>query len=138
MRCRFIPPLLIGLMFTVTCGGGRALDPTRAGGQSGNDVHGGGTGGVAGAEDGDAKVSLEGAGSQDANGPIPETPPGACTPGMDQTCNDDLSTSTLLGTCRADASCSCWYPGATNPVTGRCLAIDKCSNFPVGDWPYMV
>ena len=138
MSCRPISSLLIGMMFAVACGSNTALDTTRVGGQSGSDASEGGTGGVAGAEDGEAKDSPEGAELPDASGPIPETLPGVCTPGLDQTCNDDPTVSTVLGMCRADASCKCWYPSAANPATGRCLAIDKCSNFPVGDWPYMV
>jgi hypothetical protein len=43
-----------------------------------------------------------------------------CTPGADQTCNDDPVISSLRGRCQADLTCAC-NPGATlNPATGKC------------------
>jgi hypothetical protein len=42
-----------------------------------------------------------------------------CRFGLDQLCNDDLSTSTYFGKCLADGTCSCIY--TLNPKTGRCL-----------------
>jgi len=42
-----------------------------------------------------------------------------CRVGLDQLCNDDLSTSTYFGKCLADGTCSCTY--TVNPKTGRCL-----------------
>jgi hypothetical protein len=46
--------------------------------------------------------------------------PAACTPGMDQTCNDSSLVSSVWGTCAADGTCVC-HPGyILNPSTGRC------------------
>jgi hypothetical protein len=44
----------------------------------------------------------------------------ACTPGEDQTCNDDPAISSIHGMCLPDHSCSCAMGFALNPVTGRC------------------
>jgi len=46
---------------------------------------------------------------------------GVCTPGVDQTCNDNVAVSSIIGKCRADGSCDCGN-NAINPMTGRCLA----------------
>lgn len=44
----------------------------------------------------------------------------ACTPGADQTCNDEPVISSLRGHCLSDLTCAC-LPGFTvNPATGRC------------------
>jgi hypothetical protein len=46
--------------------------------------------------------------------------PSECTPGQDQSCNENLSTSALRGKCNADRTCTC-NPGSTlNPATGKC------------------
>lgn len=44
----------------------------------------------------------------------------SCTPGQDQTCNEDPSIQSLRGTCLADGTCKCTT--ATSPYTGRCLS----------------
>lgn len=47
----------------------------------------------------------------------------ACTPGADQSCNDDESISALLGQCvvtAGRAGCVCTAPHVLNPATGRC------------------
>ena len=46
---------------------------------------------------------------------------GVCTPGADQTCNDDIAVNSIIGKCRSDGSCDCGN-SAINPMTGRCLA----------------
>jgi hypothetical protein len=43
-----------------------------------------------------------------------------CTPGQDQTCNDDPTAVTNRGVCLSDGTCQCLAP-CSNPVTGRCL-----------------
>jgi hypothetical protein len=44
----------------------------------------------------------------------------ACTPGADQTCNDNPLISKIHGTCQMDGQCSC-HPGfSINPATGKC------------------
>jgi hypothetical protein len=45
----------------------------------------------------------------------------ACSPGMDQTCNDSALISSIHGTCLADGSCQCSGSFQKNPDTGRCL-----------------
>jgi hypothetical protein len=51
----------------------------------------------------------------------PDMPPTAvCTPGMDQTCNDKLSTSSIHGVCKPDGTCECPPQFPKNPATGRC------------------
>ncbi|HLM74993.1 MAG TPA: hypothetical protein VK459_19925 [Polyangiaceae bacterium] len=47
-------------------------------------------------------------------------PASVCTPGMDQTCNDDPAISSLHGTCLADGTCECKDPFEKNEATGRC------------------
>ncbi len=43
-----------------------------------------------------------------------------CTPGMDQTCNDDPRVSALWGHCNEDGTCECLPGSKRNPATGRC------------------
>jgi hypothetical protein len=44
-----------------------------------------------------------------------------CTPGLNQTCNDSLSVSSLHGACLPNGTCAC-HPGfAKNALTGKCL-----------------
>jgi hypothetical protein len=45
---------------------------------------------------------------------------GVCTPGKDQTCNDDPTINSIHGTCLPDRSCSCSIGPGLNPVTGKC------------------
>lgn len=45
----------------------------------------------------------------------------ACTPGANQTCNDDPRISSLHGTCTASGRCVCGANYLLNPMTGRCL-----------------
>jgi hypothetical protein len=42
-----------------------------------------------------------------------------CTPGMDQTCNDNLSVSSLWGKCNQDGTCTCNSGFVINPSTGK-------------------
>lgn len=43
-----------------------------------------------------------------------------CTPGMDQSCNDNPALSSLHGHCDADRTCTCRPPFVVNPATGLC------------------
>jgi hypothetical protein len=43
-----------------------------------------------------------------------------CTPGADQTCNDDPRVSSLWGHCEATGVCTCAAGRTINPATGRC------------------
>ncbi|MFT3768840.1 MAG: hypothetical protein QM820_25630 [Minicystis sp.] len=43
----------------------------------------------------------------------------ACQPGLDQTCNENLSMNSFAGTCNADATCTC-KPGFTKKASGKC------------------
>jgi hypothetical protein len=45
-----------------------------------------------------------------------------CTPGHDETCNDDISVSALWGTCKSNGTCSCYSGFVINTATGRCMA----------------
>ncbi|HEY0709368.1 MAG TPA: carbohydrate binding domain-containing protein, partial [Polyangia bacterium] len=57
-------------------------------------------------------------------GPCPgeETPiPPVCTPGADQTCNDNPAISSLHGMCTPAGICVCQPAYAKNPATGKCL-----------------
>jgi hypothetical protein len=56
-------------------------------------------------------------------------PRGVCTPGADQTCNDNLAASALWGKCEADGTCSCNSSFVINPATGKCApaAPTACS-----------
>ena len=44
-----------------------------------------------------------------------------CTPGMDQSCNDNPEISSLHGTCNPDRTCICKQPFQKRPKTGECL-----------------
>jgi hypothetical protein len=47
---------------------------------------------------------------------------GVCTPGQDQTCNENPALSSLRGKCQPDGTCVC-ASGAPNPSTGRCADV---------------
>jgi hypothetical protein len=47
-------------------------------------------------------------------------PPKTCTPGADQTCNDDPAMSSLHGACNPDGTCTCGAGFERNPQTSRC------------------
>jgi hypothetical protein len=58
------------------------------------------------------------------NGPCPgetPSPPPVCTPGADQTCNDNPIISSLHGMCTPSGTCVCRPEYAKNPATGKCL-----------------
>ena len=44
-----------------------------------------------------------------------------CTPGLDQTCNDEPWASWISGSCTADGACVCIAGYTVNPTTGRCM-----------------
>jgi hypothetical protein len=43
-----------------------------------------------------------------------------CTPGADQTCNDNPAVSALWGHCEATGVCTCNFGTTVSPTTGRC------------------
>lgn len=45
----------------------------------------------------------------------------ACTPGANQTCNDDPTLNSIHGVCQPDGSCVCGSGISFNPSTGKCL-----------------
>ena len=45
----------------------------------------------------------------------------ACTPGQDQTCNDNPAISSLHGTCLASGICKCDPSFVKSPASGRCI-----------------
>ncbi len=58
-------------------------------------------------------------GSPTSDGKVCWTRP-VCTPGQDQTCNDDPLLSSLHGYCQPDGSCLCTAGYDKNPATGKC------------------
>jgi hypothetical protein len=48
-----------------------------------------------------------------------------CTPGLDQTCNDEPWASWISGWCTADGVCVCDVGYTVNPATGRCMIAPK-------------
>jgi hypothetical protein len=58
----------------------------------------------------------------------------ACTPGMDQTCNDSDLVSSVWGRCNSDGTCACSAGYTVNPSTGRCM-IGARDAATVGDGP---
>jgi hypothetical protein len=50
----------------------------------------------------------------------PNIPGPVCTPGADQTCNEDPTINSLRGKCLPDGTCACGT-NAVSPYTGRCL-----------------
>jgi hypothetical protein len=67
------------------------------------------------ASDGGGTASDGGAASSDGG-----SARAGCTFGADQTCNDDLTVSSLWGHCEPDGTCTCAATRAINPATGRC------------------
>ena len=59
------------------------------------------------------------------------TAQGSCTPGQDQTCNDDPTVSSLMGQCNSDpnycdpACCVCNTGYVVNPRTGKCNTYEQ-------------
>jgi hypothetical protein len=51
---------------------------------------------------------------------VPDPSITACTPGQDQTCNEDASVATPWGTCSDVGTCTCFAGGTLVPDTGRC------------------
>ena len=61
-----------------------------------------------------------------------------CTPGSDQTCNDDPAISSLWGRCNSDGVCSCG-PGFAVGASGRCQLDTSCRGPGVSmTWPATV
>jgi hypothetical protein len=60
----------------------------------------------------------------------------ACTPGADQTCNDDPRVSALLGTCDPAGQCVCSDGASINPPTGRCRSGNTCVAAAADDWAF--
>jgi hypothetical protein len=48
-----------------------------------------------------------------------------CTPGADQTCNDNPQASSIMGQCNSDTTCTCNDPYITNYVTGKCNTYEQ-------------
>jgi hypothetical protein len=61
-----------------------------------------------------------GTGGKSATGGKSSTSPPVCTPGQDQTCNDDLTVSMLWGHCDDPHRCSCNSGYVVNTNTGKC------------------
>jgi hypothetical protein len=67
-----------------------------------------------------SSMSLD-AGLEPSDGGSPTALPSAvCTPGADQTCNDDLTISSLHGRCNPDSTCTCGQSFAKSSSTGKC------------------
>jgi hypothetical protein len=56
-----------------------------------------------------------------ADVPVTGDTSGACTPGMDQTCNDSPIASYVSGTCQSNGTCICKSGYVINPSTARCM-----------------
>lgn len=52
-------------------------------------------------------------GNTDARGPV-------CTPGANQSCNDNPAVSSIHGTCTDAGTCVCNNDASPNPTSGRC------------------
>jgi hypothetical protein len=44
----------------------------------------------------------------------------SCTPGQDQSCNENRNISSILGKCNPDRTCTCFAGSTLAPETGRC------------------
>lgn len=51
----------------------------------------------------------------------PDVTAGVCTPGMNQTCNDDPVSAAVMGVCQANGTCSCNSGYVLNTATGKCM-----------------
>jgi len=76
---------------------------------------------------GDLGLGDDGRDGEDAAPVAPDVGPdagtdvaAACTPGMNQTCNDSIVVSSVWGTCTPDGTCVCNPGYLVNPSTGRC------------------
>jgi hypothetical protein len=66
----------------------------------------------------DAIDASDGSEASDANDASDAAP--ICTPGLDQTCNDNRSSSALHGHCTSERTCVCKNDAAPNTSSGRC------------------
>jgi hypothetical protein len=126
MRARFA--LLLALGAVSACGRGALLDPA---------APASGTAGAAGGAAG-APAGATGAGGDDQE-PASQRP---CTPGRDQTCNDNPAMSALAGMCIArampvgDSYCTCAEGASINPKTGRCRPGTECAASASDAWGF--
>jgi hypothetical protein len=97
MGARFVL-FFIFVILSVGCGGDRAVGADGSNGYG--DIH---------LDAGDADGANQDGGSA-----------AACTPGMDQTCNDNPSVSALWGRCKMDGTCHCEAGFIVKSSTGRC------------------
>ena len=70
----------------------------------------------------------------DATDTVAETAVFPCTPGDDQTCNDDPSINGVGGTCNASGTCICGAGFSVNPRTGRCRLGNACAAAGADSW----
>jgi hypothetical protein len=119
-------PFILGFAMAALACGRAGLDDGAGAGEAGGGV-------VAGA----AGVT----GAAGASGAAGGTVMGVCTPGADQTCNDELSVSALWGHCvdgGAGGACECHDGFSINPKTGRCRFGNLCVASGADDWPVTV
>jgi hypothetical protein len=64
--------------------------------------------------------------------------PPLCTPGADQTCNDDPMVSALWGACEVSGVCVCKDGFSINRATGRCRYGSACVASASDSWPVSV
>jgi hypothetical protein len=80
--------------------------------------------GCGGGSEGSRDAAVEMAKILGGNGLPPARP---CTPGQDQTCNDDPAMSALAGRCDNSGQCLCNGDFSYNVNTGHCRAGSLCS-----------
>jgi hypothetical protein len=66
---------------------------------------------------------------RDASPDITPDARSVCTPGMNQTCNDDPISAAVSGVCQANGTCSCNDGYSKNAITGKCMRpeVSTCS-----------
>jgi len=69
---------------------------------------------------GEAQGGYQGTGGAGVGGAHGTNLSPGCTFGADQTCNDDVTVSTLMGHCEADGYCTCNAGFEVNSNTGKC------------------
>jgi hypothetical protein len=83
-------------------------------------------------------LGLVSAGCGARHGLAADGAPPPCTPGADQTCNDDPTISSLWGMCAPPGDCLCKDGFSVNPTTGRCRKGSLCVASGADPWAVSV
>ena len=122
---------------TCTCNAGFVINPATGRCKTTVTPDADGTGKDAGLVAPDAQAPGKDAGPEVADAQVPgKDTGGVCTPGADQTCNDNAAPSYVSGICQSNGTCLCRSGYVINPSSGRCSVPDasaKACTYPVNE-----